>query len=178
MKLLITMSFIEKLQEELASEDNTIRSNAFFKLIGGIIVLLLLVCAIIVSAYDWVSADFERIQNVSILGGLVITVSLSWGSKAGNLKRIAKTLLRDFDFYKFTTVDVGSLLFGSFHWIFWSALIASCFYRDFDVSSRFWFAIFCIFLLMLSRVVIETAIALQRIAENTSPSGSKSLPDG
>ena len=92
-----------------------------------VVVVLIAICASIIAAYDWVSSDFERIQNVSILGGLVITVALSWGNKAGNLRRIAKAMLRDFEFYKFTTVDVGSLIFRFCHWIFWSATIAACF---------------------------------------------------
>ena len=140
-----------------------------FKVICGVVVVLIAICASIIAAYDWVSSDFERIQNVSILGGLVITVALSWGSKAGNLRRIAKAMLRDFEFYKFTTVDVGSLIFRFCHWIFWSATIAACFTRYLDASTRFWFVVGCIFLLILSRVSIEAAIALQRVAENTSP---------
>ena len=170
------MNYLEKLQQDLASDDSSVRSNAIFKLIGGGAAILIASCAIIVSAYDWISSDAERIQNVSILGGLVITIALSWGSKAGNLRRIAKSILRDFEFYKFTTVDVGSLLYRFCHWIFWSALIASCFIRYFDASTRIWFAILCVFLLILSRVSIESVIALQRVAENTSPSNTKSLP--
>ena len=96
------MDFFDKLQADLASDDTAVRNNALFKLFFGIVVVLIAVCASIVAAYDWVSSDFERIQNVSILGGLVITVALSWGSKAGNLRRIAKAMLRDFEFYKFT----------------------------------------------------------------------------
>ena len=172
------MNFFEKFQEELASDDLAVRNNAIFKLIAAVVLSLVLVCAIIVSAYDWVSSDFERIQNVSILGGLAITTALSWGSKAGNLRRIVKSLLRDFEFYKFTTIDVGSLIYRFCHWIFWSALIASCFARYFDASTRFWFVILCVFLLMLSRVAIESVIALQRVAENTSPDDVKSLPSG
>ena len=171
-----TMNFFEKFKEDLVSDDLTVRNNAIFKLIAAVVVALVLICAIVVSAYDWISSDFERIQNVSIIGGLVITVALSWGSKAGNLRRILKSMLRDFEFYKFTTVDVGSLAFRFCHWIFWSALIASCFVRYFDASTRFWFVILCVFLLMLSRVSIEAAIALQRVAENTSPDDQKSLP--
>ena len=174
--LLFTMNFFEKFKEDLVSDDLTVRNNAIFKLIAAVVVSLVLICAIVVSAYDWISSDFERIQNVSIIGGLVITVALSWGSKAGNLRRILKSMLRDFEFYKFTTVDVGSLVFRFCHWIFWSALIASCFVRYFDASTRFWFVILCVFLLMLSRVSIEAAIALQRVAENTSPDDQKSLP--
>jgi len=170
------MNFFEKFKEGLASDDLNVRNNAIFKLIAAVVVSLVLICAIVVSAYDWISSDFERIQNVSIIGGLVITVALSWGSKAGNLRRILKSMLRDFEFYKFTTVDVGSLVFRFCHWIFWSALIASCFVRYFDASTRFWFVILCVFLLMLSRVSIEAAIALQRVAENTSPDDQKSLP--
>ena len=170
------MNFFEKFKEDLASDDLNVRNNAIFKLIAAVVVSLVLICAIVVSAYDWISSDFERIQNVSIIGGLVITVALSWGSKAGNLRRILKSMLRDFEFYKFTTVDVGSLVFRFCHWIFWSALIASCFVRYFDASTRFWFVILCVFLLMLSRVSIEAAIALQRVAENTSPDDQKSLP--
>tara|TARA_B100000073_G_scaffold236863_1_gene198220 strand:+ start:138 stop:656 length:519 start_codon:yes stop_codon:yes gene_type:complete len=170
------MNFFEKFKEDLVSDDLTVRNNAIFKLIAAVVVSLVLICAIVVSAYDWISSDFERIQNVSIIGGLVITVALSWGSKAGNLRRILKSMLRDFEFYKFTTVDVGSLVFRFCHWIFWSALIASCFVRYFDASTRFWFVILCVFLLMLSRVSIEAAIALQRVAENTSPDDQKSLP--
>ena len=173
---LFTMNFFEKFQEDLVSDDLTVRNNAIFKLIAAVVVSLVLICAIVVSAYDWISSDFERIQNVSIIGGLVITVALSWGSKAGNLRRILKSMLRDFEFYKFTTVDVGSLVFRFCHWIFWSALIASCFVRYFDASTRFWFVILCVFLLMLSRVSIEAAISLQRVAENTSPDDQKSLP--
>ena len=173
---LFTMDFFEKFKEDLVSDDLTVRNNAIFKLIAAVVVSLVLICAIVVSAYDWISSDFERIQNVSIIGGLVITVALSWGSKAGNLRRILKSMLRDFEFYKFTTVDVGSLVFRFCHWIFWSALIASCFVRYFDASTRFWFVILCVFLLMLSRVSIEAAIALQRVAENTSPDDQKSLP--
>ncbi len=173
---LFTMNFFEKFKEDLVSDDLTVRNNAIFKLIAAVVVSLVLICAIVVSAYDWISSDFERIQNVSIIGGLVITVALSWGSKAGNLRRILKSMLRDFEFYKFTTVDVGSLVFRFCHWIFWSALIASCFVRYFDASTRFWFVILCVFLLMLSRVSIEAAIALQRVAENTSPDDQKSLP--
>ena len=176
--LLFVMNFFEKFKGDLASDDLTVRNNAIFKLIAAVVVLLILICTIIVSAYDWISSDFARIQNVSIIGGLVITVALSWGSKAGNLRRILKSMLRDFEFYKFTTVDVGSLVFRFCHWIFWSALIASCFVRYFDPSTRFWFVILCIFLLMLSRVSIEAAIALQRVAENTSPDDVKSLPSG
>ena len=171
-----TMNFFEKFKEDLVSDDLTVRNNAIFKLIAAVVVSLVVICAIVVSAYDWISSDFERIQNVSIIGGLVITVALSWGSKAGNLRRILKSMLRDFEFYKFTTVDVGSLVFRFCHWIFWSALIASCFVRYFDASTRFWFVILCVFLLMLSRVSIEAAIALQRVAENTSPDDQKSLP--
>ena len=174
--LLFTMNFFEKFQEDLVSDDLTVRNDAIFKLIAAVVVSLVVICAIVVSAYDWISSDFERIQNVSIIGGLVITVALSWGSKAGNLRRILKSMLRDFEFYKFTTVDVGSLVFRFCHWIFWSALIASCFVRYFDASTRFWFVILCVFLLMLSRVSIEAAIALQRVAENTSPDDQKSLP--
>lgn len=170
------MNFFEKFKEDLVSDDLTVRNNAIFKLIAAVVVSLVVICAIVVSAYDWISSDFERIQNVSIIGGLVITVALSWGSKAGNLRRILKSMLRDFEFYKFTTVDVGSLVFRFCHWIFWSALIASCFVRYFDASTRFWFVILCVFLLMLSRVSIEAAIALQRVAENTSPDDQKSLP--
>ena len=170
------MNFFEKFKEDLVSDDLTVRNNAIFKLIAAVAVSLVVICAIVVSAYDWISSDFERIQNVSIIGGLVITVALSWGSKAGNLRRILKSMLRDFEFYKFTTVDVGSLVFRFCHWIFWSALIASCFVRYFDASTRFWFVILCVFLLMLSRVSIEAAIALQRVAENTSPDDQKSLP--
>ena len=170
------MNFFEKFQEDLVSDELTVRNNAIFKLIAAVVVSLVVICAIVVSAYDWISSDFERIQNVSIIGGLVITVALSWGSKAGNLRRILKSMLRDFEFYKFTTVDVGSLVFRFCHWIFWSALIASCFVRYFDASTRFWFVILCVFLLMLSRVSIEAAIALQRVAENTSPDDQKSLP--
>ena len=170
------MNFFEKFKEDLFSDDLTVRNNAIFKLIAAVVVSLVVICAIVVSAYDWISSDFERIQNVSIIGGLVITVALSWGSKAGNLRRILKSMLRDFEFYKFTTVDVGSLVFRFCHWIFWSALIASCFVRYFDASTRFWFVILCVFLLMLSRVSIEAAIALQRVAENTSPDDQKSLP--
>ena len=173
---LFTMNFFEKFQEDLVSDDLTVRNNAIFKLIAAVVVSLVVICAIVVSAYDWISSDFERIQNVSIIGGLVITVALSWGSKAGNLRRILKSMLRDFEFYKFTTVDVGSLVFRFCHWIFWSAVIASCFFRYFDASTRFWFVILCVFLLMLSRVSIEAAIALQRVAENTSPDDQKSLP--
>ena len=173
---LFTMNFFEKFQEDLVSDDLTVRNNAIFKLIAAVVISLVVICAIVVSAYDWISSDFERIQNVSIIGGLVITVALSWGSKAGNLRRILKSMLRDFEFYKFTTVDVGSLVFRFCHWIFWSALIASCFVRYFDASTRFWFVILCVFLLMLSRVSIEAAIALQRVAENTSPDDQKSLP--
>lgn len=173
---LFTMNFFEKFKEDLVSDDLTVRNNAIFKLIAAVVVSLVVICAIVVSAYDWISSDFERIQNVSIIGGLVITVALSWGSKAGNLRRILKSMLRDFEFYKFTTVDVGSLVFRFCHWIFWSALIASCFVRYFDASTRFWFVILCVFLLMLSRVSIEAAIALQRVAENTSPDDQKSLP--
>ena len=173
---LFTMNFFEKFKEDLVSDDLTVRNNAIFKLIAAVAVSLVVICAIVVSAYDWISSDFERIQNVSIIGGLVITVALSWGSKAGNLRRILKSMLRDFEFYKFTTVDVGSLVFRFCHWIFWSALIASCFVRYFDASTRFWFVILCVFLLMLSRVSIEAAIALQRVAENTSPDDQKSLP--
>lgn len=169
------MDFFEKLQADLASDDSAVRNNALFKVIFGVVVVLIAICASIISAYDWVSSDFERIQNVSILGGLVITVALSWGSKAGNLRRIAKAMLRDFEFYKFTTVDVGSLIFRFCHWIFWSATIAACFTRYLDASTRFWFVVGCIFLLILSRVSIEAAIALQRVAENTSPN-QKSLP--
>ena len=172
------MNFFEKFQEDLASDDPSVRNNAIFKLIAAVVLSLVLVCAIIVAAYDWVSSDFERIQNVSILGGLAITTALSWGSKAGNLRRILQSLMQDFEFYKFTTIDVGSLVFRFCHWIFWSVLIASCFYPDFDASTRFWFAVFCVFLLMLSRVAIESAIALQRVAENTSPDDVKSLPSG
>ena len=171
-----TMNFFEKFKEDLVSDDLTVRNNAIFKLIAAVVVSLVVICAIVVSAYDWISSDFQRIQNVSIIGGLVITVALSWGSKAGNLRRILKSMLRDFEFYKFTTVDVGSLVFRFCHWIFWSALIASCFVRYFDASTRFWFVILCVFLLMLSRVSIEAAIALQRVAENTSPDDQKSLP--
>ena len=174
--LSFTMNFFEKFKEDLVSDDLTVRNNAIFKLIAAVVVSLVVICAIVVSAYDWISSDFERIQNVSIIGGLVITVALSWGSKAGNLRRILKSMLRDFEFYKFTTVDVGSLVFRFCHWIFWSALIASCFVRYFDASTRFWFVILCVFLLMLSRVSIEAAIALQRVAENTSPRAQKSLP--
>ena len=174
--LSFTMNFFEKFKEDLVSDDLTVRNNAIFKLIAAVVVSLVVICAIVVSAYDWISSDFERIQNVSIIGGLVITVALSWGSKAGNLRRILKSMLRDFEFYKFTTVDVGSLVFRFCHWIFWSALIASCFVRYFDASTRFWFVILCVFLLMLSRVSIEAAIALQRVAENTSPDDQKSLP--
>ena len=170
------MNFFEKFKEDLVSDDLTVRNNAIFKLIAAVVVSLVVICAIVVSAYDWISSDFERIQNVSIIGGLVITVALSWGSKAGNLRRILKSMLRAFEFYKFTTVDVGSLVFRFCHWIFWSALIASCFVRYFDASTRFWFVILCVFLLMLSRVSIEAAIALQRVAENTSPDDQKSLP--
>tara|TARA_B100000035_G_C20839609_1_gene482432 strand:- start:145 stop:663 length:519 start_codon:yes stop_codon:yes gene_type:complete len=170
------MNFFEKFKEDLVSDDLTVRNNAIFKLIAAVVISLVVICAIVVSAYDWISSDFERIQNVSIIGGLVITVALSWGSKAGNLRRILKSMLRDFEFYKFTTVDVGSLVFRFCHWIFWSALIASCFVRYFDASTRFWFVILCVFLLMLSRVSIEAAIALQRVAENTSPDDQKSLP--
>ena len=173
---LSTMNFFEKFKEDLVSDDLTVRNNAIFKLIAAVVISLVVICAIVVSAYDWISSDFERIQNVSIIGGLVITVALSWGSKAGNLRRILKSMLRDFEFYKFTTVDVGSLVFRFCHWIFWSALIASCFVRYFDASTRFWFVILCVFLLMLSRVSIEAAIALQRVAENTSPDDQKSLP--
>ena len=173
---LFTMNFFEKFKEDLVSDDLTVRNNAIFKLIAAVVVPLVVICAIVVSAYDWISSDFERIQNVSIIGGLVVTVALSWGSKAGNLRRILKSMLRDFEFYKFTTVDVGSLVFRFCHWIFWSALIASCFVRYFDASTRFWFVILCVFLLMLSRVSIEAAIALQRVAENTSPEDQKSLP--
>ena len=173
---LFTMNFFEKFKEDLVSDDLTVRNNAIFKLIAAVVVSLVVICAIVVSAYDWISSDFERIQNVSIIGGLVITVALSWGSKAGNLRRILKSMLRDFEFYKFTTVDVGSLVFRFCHWIFWSALIASCFVRYFDASTRFWFVILCVFLLMLSRVSIEAAIALQRVAENTSLDDQKSLP--
>ncbi len=173
---LFTMNFFEKFKEDLVSDDLTVRNNAIFKLIAAVVISLVVICAIVVSAYDWISSDFERIQNVSIIGGLVITVALSWGSKAGNLRRILKSMLRDFEFYKFTTVDVGSLVFRFCHWIFWSALIASCFVRYFDASTRFWFVILCVFLLMLSRVSIEAAIALQRVAENTSPDDQKSLP--
>ncbi len=172
------MNFFEKFQEDLASDDLTVRNNAIFKLIVAVALSLVLVCAIVVSAYDWVSSDFERILNVSILGGLAITTALSWGSKAGDLRRIFKSLLRDFEFYKFTTIDVGSLIFRFCHWIFWSALIASCFVQYFDASTRFWFVILCVFLLMLSRVAIESVIALQRVAENTSPDDVKSLPSG
>ena len=175
-QFLFTMNYFEKFQQDLASDDSTVRSNAIFKLIGAVVLTLVVICAIIVSAYDWVSSDFERIQNVSILGGLAITIALSWGSKAGNLRRILKSMLRDFEFYKFTTVDVGSLIFRFCHWIFWSALIASCFVRYFDASTRFWFVVLCVFLLMLSRVSIEAVIALQRVAENTSPNDTKSLP--
>ena len=175
---MFAMNLFEKFQEDLASDDLTVRNNAIFKLIAAVVLSLVLVCAIVVSAYDWISSDFERIQNVSILGGLAITTALSWGSKAGNLRRIVKSLLRDFEFYKFTTVDVGSLIFRFCHWIFWSALIASCFVRYFDASTRFWFVILCVFLLMLSRVAIESIIALQRVAENTSPDDVKSLPSG
>ena len=171
-----TMNFFEKFKDDLVSDDLTVRNNAIFKLIAAVVISLVVICAIVVSAYDWISSDFERIQNVSIIGGLVITVALSWGSKAGNLRRILKSMLRDFEFYKFTTVDVGSLVFRFCHWIFWSALIASCFVRYFDASTRFWFVILCVFLLMLSRVSIEAAIALQRVAENTSPDDQKSLP--
>ena len=170
------MNFFEKFKEDLVGDDLTVRNNAIFKLIAAVVVSLVVICAIVVSAYDWISSDFERIQNVSIIGGLVVTVALSWGSKAGNLRRILKSMLRDFEFYKFTTVDVGSLVFRFCHWIFWSALIASCFVRYFDASTRFWFVILCVFLLMLSRVSIEAAIALQRVAENTSPEDQKSLP--
>ena len=173
---LFAMNFFERFKEDLVSDDLTVRNNAIFKLIAAVVVSLVVICAIVVSAYDWISSDFERIQNVSIIGGLVITVALSWGSKAGNLRRILKSMLRDFEFYKFTTVDVGSLVFRFCHWIFWSALIASCFVRYFDASTRFWFVILCVFLLMLSRVSIEAAIALQRVAENTSPGDQKSLP--
>lgn len=176
--LLFTMDFFKKFQEDLASDDLTVRNNAIFKLIAAVVISLILVCAIIVSAYDWISSDVARIQNVSILGGLVITTALSWRSKAGNPRRILKSMLRDFEFYKFTTVDVGALVFRFCHWIFWSVLIASCFVRYFDASTRFWFVIFCVFLLMLSRVAIESVIALQRVAENTSPDDVKSLPSG
>ena len=158
------MDFFDKLQADLASDDTAVRNNALFKLFFGIVVVLIAVCASIVAAYDWVSSDFKRIQNVSIIGGLVITVALSWGSKAGNLRRIAKAMLRDFEFYKFTTVDVGSLIFRFCHWIFWSVTIAACFTRYVDTSTRFWFVVGCIFLL-LSRVTIEAAIALQRVAK-------------
>ena len=175
---MFVMNFFEKFQEELVSDDLAVRNNVIFKLIAAVVISLVLICAIVVSAYDWVSSDLERIQNVSILGGLAITTALSWGSKAGNLRRIVKSLLRDFEFYKFTTVDVGSLIFRFCHWIFWSALIASCFVRYFDASTRFWFVILCVFLLMLSRVAIESVIALQRVAENTSPDDVKSLPSG
>ena len=175
---MFAMNFFEKFQEDLASDDPSVRNNAIFKLIAAVVLSLVLVCAIIVAAYDWVSSDFERIQNVSILGGLAITTALSWGSKAGNLRRIVKSLLRDFEFYKFTTIDVGSLIFRFCHWIFWSALIASCFVRYFDATTRFWFVILCVFLLALSRVAIESVIALQRVAENTSPDDVKSLPSG
>ena len=123
------MNFFEKFKEDLFSDDLTIRNNVIFKLIAAVVVSLVVICAIVVSAYDWISSDFKRVQNVSIIGGLVITVALSWGSKAGNLRRILKSMLRDFEFYKFTTVDVDSLVFRFCNWIFWSALIASCLVR-------------------------------------------------
>ena len=173
------MNFFEKFQEDLASDDLPVRNNAIFKLIAAVVIYLVLLCAIVVSAYDWVSSDFERIQNVSILGGLAITTALSWGSGlVAKIRRILKTILRDFEFYKFTTIDIGAIVFWFCHWIFWSLLIASCFIRYIDASTRFWVVILCAFLLLLSRVFIEGVIALQRVAENTSPDDVKSLPSG
>ena len=168
------MNFFEKLLKDLASDDPDVKNNAIFKLVAAVAI----VWVVAYNAYDWVSSDIRRVQNVSVLGGLAITTALSWGSKAGNLRRILQSVMQDFEFYKFTTIDVGSLVFRFCHWIFWSVLIASCFYPDFDASTRFWFAVFCVFLLMLSRVAIESAIALQRVAENTSPDDVKSLPSG
>ena len=168
------MNFFEKLLKDLASDDPDVKNNAIFKLVAAVVIIWV----VAYNAYDWVSSDIRRVQNVSVLGGLAITTALSWGSKAGNLRRILQSLMQDFEFYKFTTIDVGSLVFRFCHWIFWSVLIASCFYPDFDASTRFWFVILCVFLLMLSRVAIESVIALQRVAENTSPDDVKSLPSG
>lgn len=171
------MNYFEKFKEDLASDDLTVRNNAIFKLIAAVAISLIAICAIIVSAYDWISSDVERIQNVSILGGLAITIALSWGSGlVAKLRRILKTMLRDFEFYKFTTIDIGAIVFWFCHWIFWSSLIASCFIRYFDASTRFWLVILFAFLLLLSRVFIEGVIALQRVAENTSSDDQKSLP--
>ena len=171
------MNYIEKLREDLASSDPTDRNNAIFKLVAAVAITLIVACAVIVSAYDWISSDFERVQNVSIIGGLVITIALSWGSGlVGKIRRILKIMLRDFEFYKFTTIDIGAIVFWFCHWIFWSVLIASCFIRYFDASTRFWFVILCAFLLLLSRVFIEAVIALQKVAENTNLDNQKSLP--
>ena len=170
------MNYFDKIRKELSSGDAKFSSDAVLTAILMVVIALVVVFGIISSTYDSIAYDFDRTRNVSIFGGLAISFALYWGTKVGNLVRIAKILLRDFSFYKFTIVDIGAIVYFFCHWIFWSALIASCYLPVFDASSRFGFAILCVFLLLLFRVLIEVAIALQRIAENTSPSDSRSLP--
>ena len=169
------MNYFNKIRKELASGDAKFSGDAVLTAILGVVIVLVVVFGIISSTYDSIAYDFDRTRNVSIFGGLAISFALYWGTKVG-LVRIAKILLRDFSFYRFTIVDIGAIVYFFCHWIFWSALIASCYLPVFDASSRFGFAVLCVFLLLLFRVLIEVAIALQRIAENTGPSDSRSLP--
>ena len=162
------MNYLEKIRKELSSGDAKFSSDTLLTAILLVVISLSLFFVLINSTYNWISYNFNRIGIVSISGGLIISSALYWGRKVGNPAIAIKALLLDFDFKRYSVVKTAGVAFFFCHWIFWSSLIWLCYSRFFDSTYKFMYAIVCIFILFLARIFLESAIALQRIVENTN----------